>query len=324
MQTRINGKLLRKLSNVKRNPETRLLLKRKLDHFASGKATISELQDCLNSGPPRTIQISKDEIIVSMKESKTSFIWQLSDPRTAVACLGVTGEYEPLETIILKFFGSKSQTIIDVGANIGYYAVELSATLSPSATIHAFEPVPASFKQLENNVVLNSLSNFVFCNQLAISVSDGTMLLYIPRISGSSASSAKNLHPEEAVEKIQVPMTKLDNYIHSQNLKSFDLLKIDVEGAELMVIEGGIDSVKKYKPVIFAELLRKWSAQFGYSPNDVLKILIPIGYRCFGVSENLPEIIDINQETNETNFLFVPLEKMDLMDQLKEKVKGIQ
>ena len=324
MNTRFIEMFFRNLIKEKKNPETRLLLKSKLDHFASGKATIKDLQDCLNSGPPRSFQISKKEIIVSMHESNTSYIWQLSDPRTAVACLGVTGEYEPLETRILKFFASISNTIIDVGANIGYYAVELSATLSPPAIIHAFEPVPASFKQLEKNIEINSLSNRVSCNQLAISDSEGVMVLYKPRISGSSASSAKNLHPEEEVEKIQVPMTKLDSYFYSNNLRSFDLLKIDVEGAELMVIEGGLNSVKMYKPVIFAELLRKWSAQFGYSPNDVIKILIPLGYRCFGVSEGLPEISDINQETKETNFLFVPLEKMDVMDQLLEKVKEIK
>ena len=314
-------KVSKKLRSVKRDPETRLELKKRLDHFASGRATIKEIQDCLKGGQSRTIQISKDEIKVLMEETKSCFIWQLSDPRTAIACLGVVGDYESLETRILKFFARKSETIVDIGANVGYYSVELGRILSSSAKIHAFEPVPESFEQLERNVRLNSLSNVVSCNQVAISNSDGSLALYKPRISGSSASSARNLHPKEKVHRILVAMTTLDNYIDSQALDSFDLLKIDVEGAELMVIEGALRAIKTYKPVIFAELLRKWSAHFGYHPNDVLQMLIPLGYQCFAVAENLPKIDNIDDKTKETNFLFVPLEGLGLIDQLLEEIK---
>jgi len=297
-------------------PETRLELKRKLDHFSSGEATIEELQICLESGQPRTLQISEKEIIVFMQKSKTSYLWKLSDPRTAVACLAVTGEYEVLETKILKFFAANSEVIFDVGANVGYYAIELGNVLRPSAVMHAFEPIPESFEQLQKNIALNAASSKVFCNQFAISNSEGKLLLYKPRISGSSASSARNLHPEEAVDTVQVSMTTLDKYLLTNRLNNLDLLKIDVEGSELMVIEGALESIKTYQPVIFAELLRKWCAQFGYSPNKVLEILFPIGYRCFAVSEKFPEVFSISEGTQETNFLFVPSKKIELLDQL--------
>jgi FkbM family methyltransferase len=230
--------------------------------------------------------------------------------------LAVTGEYEVLETKILKFFASNSEIIFDVGANVGYYAIELSTVLRPSAMIHAFEPIPESFDQLQKNILLNSASSEVLCNQFAISNSEGKLLLYKPRISGSSASSARNLHPEESVDKVKVSMTTLDKYLLTNRLSNLDLLKIDVEGSELMVIEGALESIKTYQPVIFAELLRKWCAQFGYSPNQVLEILFPIGYRCFAVSEKLPEIFSISEETQETNFLFVPPKRIELIDRL--------
>ena len=115
---------------------------------------------------------------------------------------------------------------------------------------------------------------------------------------------------------MQVSMTTLDKYLLTKRLNNLDLLKIDVEGSELMVIEGALDSIKTYQPVIFAELLRKWCAQFGYNPNKVLEMLFPIGYRCFAVSEKFPEVFSISEETQETNFLFVPSKKIELLDQL--------
>lgn len=315
--------LLEKFHHSHRTPETRVELKNKLDYFASESSTLVELIECLKIGPVRSIKIYDGKIIISIQSTGTSYYWEKSDPRTATACLVVTGEYEPLETQILKFFAKKSETIFDIGANVGYYAVELSRSIGSIGAIHAFEPVPNTFEQLEQNVELNEISSLVICNPFAVSNTKGTIRLYKPRTSGSSASSARNLHPSEKVEKLDVSTITLDDYIQFAEVKGFDLLKIDVEGAELMVIEGALNSIDQYRPVIFAELLRKWSAPFGYHPNKVLDTLIPLGYRCYGVSTDMHEISEITETTIETNFLFVPSRKdSDLRELLVEL--GIQ
>jgi len=300
--------------------ETRIELKTKLDHFASGNAKISEIQECLEFGPRRTFEISKNQFKLNMLDSQTSYIWKISDPRTAIACLAVTGEYETLETSILAIFARQSKTIVDVGANVGYYVVELNRFLPNSGKIHAFEPVPESYEQLIQNVELNSVSTSVICNQIALSNLEGDLILFKPKNSGSSASSARNLHPREEVQEVHVVSDTLDNYIFANKLKNLDLLKIDVEGAELFVIQGGIKAITKYKPVIFAELLRKWSAQFGYHPNDVLNLLVPLGYRCYAVSEGLPEIQLITEDTVETNFVFLPSGKEIFLHDLVNEI----
>ncbi len=303
--------------------ETRIELKKKLDYFASENSTLVELIECLKIGPVRSIKIFNGKIIVSIQSTGTRYYWEKSDPRTAIACLAVTGEYEPLETQILKFFAKKSRTIFDIGANVGYYAVELSQSISSVSAIHAFEPVPNSFEQLKQNVELNEISSLVTCIPLAVSNTHGKIRLYKPKTSGSSASSARNLHPDEKVEKIDVSTIILDHYIQFAEINDFDLLKIDVEGAELMVIEGAINSIQKYRPVIFVELLRKWSAPFGYHPNKVLETLMPLGYRCYGVGTSMREIFEVTDSTLETNFLFVPPSKnLDLKELFVEL--GIQ
>jgi FkbM family methyltransferase len=292
------------------NSETRIELKKNLDYFATDEVKLIDVQNFLMTGEERKIEIGREAIFVSMSESHSKYIWNKSDPRTAIACLVVTGEYEVLETKILKFFATSANFVVDVGANVGYYAVELGKVLQENGKLLAFEPIPSSFDQLNANVRLNKIEKQVSCIQLAISNTEGTLTLYTPKISGSSATSARNLHPGESSVRHEVSVSTLDLVLRTSGIENCDLIKIDVEGAELMVIQGALESIKKFKPVIFAELLRKWSAQFDYSPNEVLELLLPLGYKCFAVSPKLPEITIIDEKTIETNFVFVPESKL--------------
>lgn len=83
-------------------------------------------------------------------------------------------------------------------------------------------------------------------------------------------------------------------------------MKIDVEGAELSVIRGGIDSITVSRPTIFIELLRKWMKPFDSSPQDVSKVMEELGYMVFEVAdEGLREVDGVSEETSATNFVFV-------------------
>jgi hypothetical protein len=94
--------------------------------------------------------------------------------------------------------------------------------------------------------------------------------------------------------------------LDSFNANEIDLIKIDVEGSELGVIRGGINSITVSRPTIFVELLRKWMRPFGSSPQDVSELLAALGYLIFEVTdEQLLEVDIISDETSSTNFVFV-------------------
>ena len=110
--------------------------------------------------------------------------------------------------------------------------------------------------------------------------------------------------------KLTVCLTTLDESLPDDTAAPLDLLKCDVEGAELMVLQGGAAVIERDRPVLFLELLRKWSAAFGYHPNEVIAWTETLGYDCWAVGEaQLRHCKTIADDTVETNFLFVQPER---------------
>jgi len=98
---------------------------------------------------------------------------------------------------------------------------------------------------------------------------------------------------------------KLDVFVKENNLH-IDFIKCDVEGSELFVFKGGITTIERDQPIIFTELLRKWSAKFNYHPNEVINLLKNLGYRCFTVKRGkLIEFFTMTDTTLENTFFFL-------------------
>ena len=101
-------------------------------------------------------------------------------------------------------------------------------------------------------------------------------------------------------------MKTLDEFVFESGINKLDFIKCDVEGSELFVFQGGMHSINQYKPIIYTEMLRKWSAPFGYHPNDIIKLFGDLGYRCFtAIDRGLREFFYMDDETEETNFFFL-------------------
>jgi len=293
-----------------------------LDRLADADHTFIELlQRLLKGGNERKIGLDGEGLVISLKNPPVAFYWDPKDPRTAASCLAADGFYERLETSILSYFAARSKIIFDVGANVGYYAVVLGKCVpSQDSRLYAFEPIASTYHMLCKNLDLNNLKTAVIPVQLGLSAKDEILEINIPLKSGSSAASLRNLHPEEKSRVEKISLTSLDNFISSNFIPGLDLLKIDVEGAEKFTIQGGWDSINKFRPVIFAELLRKWSRAFDYHPDEVRRMLVELNYVCVGVSPALNIIDSIDENTQETNFLFIQNENLGFLSALKKIV----
>ena len=125
----------------------------------------------------------------------------------------------------------------------------------------------------------------------------------------TGSSSMKNIQERKNINKVKCKTDTLDNFV-KENKTRVDMIKCDIEGSELFVFQGSQEVLQKDKPFIFTEMLRKWSTKFDYHPNDIIKLLTGIGYRCFAYEENrLIEFVEINSDTKPTNYFFLHEEK---------------
>lgn len=202
----------------------------------------------------------------------------------------------------------------DIGANIGWHSLNVAKQFK-DAKVFAFEPIPVTFNSLKQNIELNKLNN-IHPQNFGFSNCEQTLIFYYyPEGSGNASST--NLVERTDSQEIFGVVKKLDDFVFENNL-TIEFIKCDVEGAELFVYEGGIESIKRDNPVIFTEMLRKWSAKFNYHPNEIINLLATVGYRCFVTKEEqLVEFFSMDENTVETNFFFLHTVKhIDLINYL--------
>jgi FkbM family methyltransferase len=265
---------------------------------------LGEHQRLIANSEVSEIRITAEELTIATSDG-TLLAWQPEDLRTAPNVLVNTGEYEPLESAALARAAAGARLICDIGANIGYYSNSWARNLAPGGRVHSFEPVPSTYSRLVRNIALNGLQERVIAKNCGLGDKVATLTMYVPAFSGSGAASLMNLHQDEGSLEVQVPVDTLDRYFRANHIESFDLAKIDVEGAELLVVKGGADAIRTHRPLLFLELLRKWSKPFGYHPNDLIALLHGWGYGCFAFTNGaLAPFNTMTDDTTQTNFFF--------------------
>ena len=235
------------------------------------------------------------------------------DPRhigSAPNLLLTEGRYEPFETEILQFFSRSASTFVDLGANIGYFAIRLTLD-NPLLQTVAVEATPSTARILSENISLNHLSDRIMVVNKAVGATRGSCQIFLPTVSGHSAASIRDQHPEEGSEIVEVEMDTISTILEDVSVTSSDLIKMDVEGAEFEVLKGSIKILENSRPTIFAELLRKWMKTFNSHPNDVIEFLGSYDYLCLQFTKDgLERINEVDETTIPTNFLFVQDKKL--------------
>lgn len=139
------------------------------------------------------------------------------------------------EPEVMRIFKPRSgDVIVDVGANIGAYTIRPCKVVCEVGLVIALEPEPENLKLLRANVKLNALCNTIIL-PMAASDHDGTSIMYTK---GSGEHTLIKNHHISYDRKINVSTIKLDTLANNYGLDRIDWLKIDVEGAELIVLEG--------------------------------------------------------------------------------------
>jgi FkbM family methyltransferase len=154
------------------------------------------------------------------------------------------------ETVRLRTFASavaEGAVVYDVGANVGIYALLASVKVGLSGRVYAFEPLERNLRYLRRHIRLNNLQNCTIIEE-AVCSKEGKL----PFSAASFESSMGRLSPDG---EISVSSTTLDIAIYGENsLLPPTVIKIDVEGGELEVLEGAVRALTEFHPTIFLEI----------------------------------------------------------------------
>ena len=131
----------------------------------------------------------------------------------------------------------KGEIVIDAGAHIGLFSIRASQLVGPKGLVIAIEPYPDNFNILLRNIKLNSLKNVIPLN-VALSNREGRAKLYIDKKTTAGHSIIKGIRNSISSEFILVPSMTLDSLVKKLNLNRIDFIKIDVEGAEYLLLQG--------------------------------------------------------------------------------------
>jgi FkbM family methyltransferase len=243
---------------------------------------------------------------MTFKRSGVKFICAENDKRLAPFDALNFSSYEAEELDMQLALMNPKGNILDIGGNYGWYALHI-ANGQPGTKIYSFEPIPKTFEHLNQNIKLNKIENILTYN-FGLSNENGKFtFFYDPALSVNA--SLQNLASNDDIETVNCSVRKLDNFWEVIN-EDIDFIKCDIEGAELLAFQGGIISIQKFLPVIFTEMLRKWTSKFNYHPNEIIELLGSIGYNCYTLDgDKLKSFNKVDENTKETNYFFLHPEK---------------
>ena len=205
--------------------------------------------------------------------------------------IGINGcpEREELDATLkkLKQINSNFDLALDIGANVGTFTLRLAEQYN---NVISFEPHPITFKILSINCEYNKFSTKISLQNFACSSSSGVALLndWHPNHSGMARPNPLNYqvqHENDANVIYECKTDTLDNFLSTAQKKRVSLIKLDVEGHEVDVLQGAMGLIKSsYPPICYED----WETKGGVK-SELMKYLEGIGYNEFLVLETLPK-----------------------------------
>ncbi len=189
--------------------------------------------------------------------------------------------YEPLETALFQKEIRKGQTIVDIGANIGYYTLLAARLVGPQGRVYAFEPDPTNFALLQKNVEANGYTHVTLVNS-AVSNKTQRMKLFL---NPTNKGDHRLYDSKDGRASITVQTLRLDDFFRQLD-KKVHFIKMDIQGSEAKAFEGMRGILKRNRGVKLVTEFSPGSLKLnGSDPQKYLVSLKKLGFKLWEISE---------------------------------------
>jgi len=187
------------------------------------------------------------------------------------------GCYEPGTKELLATLLRPGMIVLDVGAHVGYYTLLAARMVGPHGRVYAFEPEPENYALLAKNVALNGFSNVRLVPKAAMATS-GTASLFISAQGNDRHSVFPNPRSLRRETSREVACVALDDFLQAEGWPPVDLVKLDIEGAEPLALDGmGRLLAQAAGPKLIVEFAPETLQNGGTSPQGFLEKLNTLG-----------------------------------------------
>jgi FkbM family methyltransferase len=236
-----------------------------------------------------TVQAQTQKILIENKLGRKMWVW---DSDSFYTTRLKSGPYQKQNLLHLRGLCPNPRKIIDIGMNIGMNTWEY-ATFAQE--VHGFEPVPGTYQIALDNIALNqnhqnplvgwwkdsngkwaslAVTGKIQTYNVALGPVPGTVEMHLKKNDGHnrvandgySKLNGKPVKVNTGYQRVQVPQHTLDSY----NFKDVDIIKIDVEGYELQVLEGAVNTIAQNRPIVQIECVEIQPRAFGKTINDLM------------------------------------------------------
>jgi FkbM family methyltransferase len=203
------------------------------------------------------------------------------------------GLYERGKAKVIGTFLKPGATFIDVGVNRGYFSLLAARIVGDDGQVLSFEPEPNNCHWIRKSIQLNRYKN-IRLYELALSDTNGDAQLHLAKKSGWHTLLPKRREHSEGV--ISVVTRTLDSILGQINQNKVNVMKIDVEGAELEVLRGAYKTLSNNRDIV---VLMDIHPGLGVDPKEASGFLIELGFSIFQMRSPFDVPVQIDKELKE-------------------------
>jgi FkbM family methyltransferase len=206
----------------------------------------------------------------------------------------IHGEYDDIHQRFIERFLEHGAVVLDVGANIGAWSIPLGLHLKAvgGGKLFAFEPVKNNFLRLHLNIELNSLMDIVFPVEMALGNTTGSVPMSIENEKKLEGNSGLAICQRASSAFFSVPLTTVDEFIRENDIERVDFIKIDIEGAEGLFLDGANRMMENHRPIILGEFCRLGLTRYDYSIENIITRMENLDYICYDFGGKRPVLYD--------------------------------
>lgn len=212
--------------------------------------------------------------------------------------------YEPDTVTLFQKLIHPGMTVVDLGAHIGLYSLLAANLTGPDGRVYSFEPMPSNYALLLKNITANGYENIIKAVNKAVSDKSGLAFLFFNKRDESSLYAVSRTRGGILI----VETITLDDFFEGEGWPKIDLIKMDIEGAEIAALKGAKQLIERNPDLkLIVEFAPNLQAAAGVTNEEFFKTLLELGFKKFwalrnglqqiNIPESIPHLVQMAEDS---------------------------